>query len=134
MEFENQYLTYNEYQELGGTLQELPFNLIEYECRKIIDERTLKRLKYCIDNEKPIPDEVKLCEFKMINSVDNYQKSLSKNEQGISSENIDGYSINYNGDIENIIKSKASELNDLVTSYLFGVIINNEHLIYIGVK
>ena len=130
MEFTNQYLTYAEYKELGGTLEELPFNLIEFECRKIIDERTMKRLS----NEIEIPQEVKLCEFKMINSVDNYQKSLSKNEQGISSENIDGYSINYNGDIENIIKSKASELNDLVTSYLFGVIVNNEHLIYIGVK
>lgn len=130
MEFTNQYLTYREYQELGGTLQELPFNLIEFECRKIIDSRTQKRLAEADE----IPQEVKLCEFKMINSIDNYQKSLSKNEQGISSENIDGYSISYNGDIENIVKSKASELNDLITSYLFGVIVNNEHLIYIGVK
>ena len=133
MEFENQYLTYTEYQELGGTLKELPFNLIEYECRKIIDERTLKRLQYCIDNEKPIPDEVKMCEFLMINKVDNYQKSLQKNETGISSENIDGYSISYSTNISEIMKSKNEEFNDMISTYLFGVIINNEHIIYLGV-
>ena len=43
MTFDNQYLTYSEYQELGGTLAELPFNLLEYESRKIIDEKTLNR-------------------------------------------------------------------------------------------
>lgn len=42
MTFTNQYLNYNEYIELGGTLDELPFNLIEFECRKLIDERTQK--------------------------------------------------------------------------------------------
>ena len=40
MTFDNQYLTYDEYDELGGTLEELPFNLLEYECRKITDRKT----------------------------------------------------------------------------------------------
>lgn len=133
MTFTNQYLTYAEYLELGGTLQELPFNLIEYECRKIIDERTMKRLQYCIDNEKPIPQEVKMCEFNMIDVIENYQKGLEKNEQGISSENIDGYSISYKSSLDSVVQAKSEELNALITNYLFGVIVNNEHVLYIGV-
>ena len=129
MTFENQYLTYSEYQELGGTLEELPFNELEYEVRKIIDEKTLNRLK----NVDTIPDEVKLCEFKMINSVSNYQATTTKAESGISSENIDGYSVSY-GDMKSVIESKNTELQEMVTTSLFGVIVNNEHLIYIGVK
>lgn len=129
MTFDNQYLTYSEYQELGGTLQELPFNLLEYESRKIIDEKTLNRLV----DVNVIPDEVKLCEFKMINSISNYQTNTAQAESGISSENIDGYSVSYR-DMKTIINSKASELNDIITTSLFGVIVNNEHLIYLGVN
>lgn len=129
MTFENQYLTYSEYQELGGTLEELPFNELEYEVRKIIDEKTLNRLV----NVDTIPNEVKLCEFKMINTVDNYQTTTKKAESGVSSESIDGYSISY-GDMKSVIESKNAELQEMVTTSLFGVIVNNEHLIYIGVK
>lgn len=125
MTFDNQYLTYSEYQELGGTLEELPFNLLEYECRKIIDRKTLNRL-----SEQEIPQEVKLCDFKMINCVDNYSKTLSS---GISSESTDGYSVSY-GDNKTLIEAKQDELEDIVTTALFGVVVNNEHLIYIGVK
>lgn len=125
MTFDNQYLTYSEYQELGGTLEELPFNLLEFECRKIIDEKTQNRLF-----EQTIPQEVKLCEFKMINCVNDYSKSLTS---GISSESTDGYSVSY-GDNKTLVEAKQSELEDIVTTALFGVIVNNEHLIYIGVK
>lgn len=128
MTFDNQYLTYSEYQELGGTLEELPFNLLEYESRKIIDEKTLNRLV----NVNVIPDEVKLCEFKMINTINNYITTTTQAESGISSESIDGYSVSY-GDMKTIIEAKANELDDIVTTSLFGVIVNNEHLIYIGV-
>ena len=41
--FSGQYLTYLEYQSLGGTLEETPFNLLEYEARKQIDLRTQRR-------------------------------------------------------------------------------------------
>ena len=45
MEFSGQYLTYDEYKALGGNLDITPFNLLEYEARRIIDSRTLQRLK-----------------------------------------------------------------------------------------
>ena len=45
MEFSEQYLNYEEYKSLGGTLDIMPFNILEFESRKRIDERTQNRLK-----------------------------------------------------------------------------------------
>ena len=45
MEFSGQYLNYEEYKSLGGTLDIMPFNILEFESRKRIDERTQNRLK-----------------------------------------------------------------------------------------
>ena len=59
MEFTKQYLTYEEYQELGGTLEETPFNILELEAQKNIDKYTFDRLK---DLEEQI-NEVKICEY-----------------------------------------------------------------------
>ena len=136
MTFEGQYLTYSEYKALGGTLEETPFNLLEFEARKKIDERTLQRLKDIDSNE--IPQEVKLCEFKMINSMEFYLEALKNvsENNGVKSENIDGYSINYftTNEINEMLESKSNELNNLITTYLLGVIVNKEHLIYIGIK
>ena len=62
MEFNNQYLTYEEYKSLGGTLGEMPFNILELKARQIINERTQNRLK---DIEKT-PQEVKICVYDLI--------------------------------------------------------------------
>ena len=59
MEFSGQYLNYSEYRLLGGTLDQTPFNLLEFEARKKIDERTQGRLKNVVE----IPQEVKICMF-----------------------------------------------------------------------
>ena len=136
MNFEGQYLTYLEYKGLGGTLDQTSFNLLEFEARKKIDERTQQRLKNI--NSEEIPQEVKLCEFKMINSIETYLKTFENISEtaGIKSENTDGYSISYftTGEIGEMLKLKNDELDELISTYLFGVIINDEHLIYLGVK
>ena len=69
MTFEGQYLTYLEYKSLiegegGSAMAEMPFNLLEFEARRQIDIRTFNRLK----DSKDIPQEVKLCEYTLINS------------------------------------------------------------------
>lgn len=132
--FEGQYLTYGEYQELGGTLDETPFNLLEFEARKKVDERTLKRLDG-IDTEY-IPYEVKICIFKLINRIFEYSKTVVEVSNNVASENTDGYSVSYltPDRITEIVKSKNDELNDLIMTSLFGVVVNGEHLIYLGVK
>lgn len=132
--FEGQYLTYEEYQELGGTLDQTPFNLLEFEARKKVDERTLKRLDG-IDTEY-IPYEVKICVFKLINRIFEYSKTIVEASNNVASENIDGYSVSYltPDRIAEIIESKNDELDNLIMTSLFGVIVNGEHLIYLGVK
>lgn len=133
MEFSEQYLTYEEYMALGGTLDLTPFNLLEFEARRRIDIRTQNRLK---DNE--IPQEVKLCEFKMINSILDYnetQKDVSNNGN-VASENTDGYSVSYitADKIKDVISSKDKELNTIMYYYLIDVIVNDEHIMYAGVR
>lgn len=131
MDFTNQYLTYEEYMVLGGTLEEVPFNELEYECRRIIDSRTQNRLK----NADEIPEEVKMLENKMLQTLQGYYVSLNKAQSGIASENTDGYSVSYisSNQISQLIEGKIDVLQDLVSTYLFGVIVNNEHLLYCGV-
>ena len=131
MDFTNQYLSYEEYALLGGTLEEVPFNELEFECRRIIDSRTQNRLK----NADEIPQEVKLLENKMIQTLQGYYVSLKKAQSGVASENTDGYSVTYipSSQISQLIEGKIDVLQDLISTYLFGVIVNNEHLLYCGV-
>ena len=131
MDFTNQYLSYEEYMVLGGTLEEVPFNELEFECRRIIDSRTQNRLI----NANEIPQEVKMLENKMIQTLQGYYVSLNKAQSGIASENTDGYSVSYisSNQISQLIEGKVDVLQDLVSTYLYGVIVNNEHLLYCGV-
>lgn len=136
MDFSGQYLTYGDYVSLDGTLAEAPFNLLEFEARRRIDLRTQNRLKETEYSD--IPQEVKLCEYKLINSIQNYASTLDGIAQndGIASENTDGYSISYitSNQISDIVKSRSDELDDIVRTYLLGVQFNNEHLMYVGVE
>ena len=134
MTFEGQYLTYAEYQALGGSaIGEMPFNLLEFEARRQIDIRTFNRLK---DSDET-PQEVKLCEYELINSISSFKNATDSVASGgnIKSENTDGYSISYisASEISNVVKSKQSEIDDIIRTYLLGVIYNGEHLMYCGV-
>ena len=136
MEYSGQYLTYEEYRSLGGALDITPFNLLEFEARKKIDINTQNKLKNIESSN--IPQEVKLCIYNLITSINNYASSIqSATENGnIASENIDGYSVTYvkSASIKDIISSKSVELDDIIRTYLLGVVVNNEHIMYLGVK
>ena len=127
MAFEGQYLTYAEYQELGGSaIGLMPFNLLEFEARKQIDLRTHKRLV----NADEIPQEVKICEMKLINTIQLYSNETNRN---ISSESVGSYSVSYGNNIVEIIKDKNNEIDDIIMNDLYGIVVNGEHLIYNGV-
>ena len=127
MKFDNQYLKFVEYTELGGKLSEMPFNILEFEARRMIDRRTQNRLV----NVEEIPQEVKLCMFALINTIAKYNES---NENvGISSETTDGYSVSYHNVTCETISTKVVELQGMITNNLMGVIVNNEHILYLGV-
>lgn len=133
MIIEGQYLTYAEYLALGGSaIGEMPFKLLEFEARRIVDINTHNRLK----NVQEIPQEVKICEYNLINNIQKFANSTINSSGNISSENTDRYSVSYitADKISEIVKSKQSELKDIVRTYLLGVIANNEHIMYAGVK
>lgn len=136
MTFEGQYLTKEEYIALGGssTIGDMPFNLLEFEARRLIDTNTLNRVKKL----ETIPQEVKICEYNLINSIETFATATDSMASGgnVKSENTDGYSINYisASEISNVVKSKQDELNDIIKTYLLGVVINGEHLMYCGVE
>ena len=136
MQFEGQYLTYPEYRSLGGTLDITPFNLLEFEARRKIDIETQSRLKGT--SYQNIPQEVKLCVNSLINAIHHYTESIESATQNgnVASESTDGYSVTYvkSSSIKEIISSKSVELDDIIRTYLLGVVFNNEHLMYLGTK
>ena len=136
MTFEGQYLTYAEYQAMGGSaIGETPFNLLEFESRRKIDINTHNRLKDVSSEE--LPQEVKLCTYNLINSINEFANATNNvaSNGNVSSESTDGYSISYitANQIGDIVKSKSDELDDIIRTYLLGVIFNEEHLMFLGV-
>lgn len=113
MEFDKQYLNYLEYQGLGGTLAEMPFNLLEFQARKKIDERTFGRL---VEKGKEYK-EVKLCVYELIGTLNSYSQYNSQNK-GITSESTDGYSVSYETPTKSISEARNSEIADIINSYL----------------
>ena len=127
MEFKGQYLTYQEYQLLGGTLEEMPFNLLEFNARKKIDERTFGRL---VDKGQEYK-EVKLCVYNMIITLNSYSSYDTQNK-AISSESTDGYSISYGTPQKSTTEAKNSELEDVIDTYLSNLIVDDVQVLYRG--
>lgn len=106
MSFSGQYLTYSEYKLLGGTLDEMPFNLLEIKSRQIIDRESQRRLV----GVQAIPNEVKTCMFELIETM-----ALNGAYK----------------DVDTAEKEKL--LNSIVYNSLVSVIFNNTPLLYRGV-
>lgn len=113
MEFSKHYLTYEEYQELGGTLTETLFNILELEAQKNIDKYTFGRLK----NLEEQINEVKVCVYKLVNLLNTYNEYELQNKS-ISSENTDGYSISYANATENVSRAKINEIKGIIKTDL----------------
>ena len=127
MEFNNQYLSYEEYKSLGGTLGEMPFNILELKARQIINERTQNRLK----NVEDIPQEVKICVYDLINTMNKYNLSNNSTSSNISSESTDGYSVTYKSGTE-LTDEQKKQYNDIMETDLYGVIVDNTPILYLG--
>lgn len=129
MEFDNQYLTYQEYVDLGGTLEITPFNLLEFKARKKIDERTFGRL---IGKGQDY-QEVKACVYDLIKSYEKYDKYDKAVSSGISSENTDGYSVTY-GTLGSLSDdAKNTELEDIIDADLSTLVVDGVRVIWRGI-
>lgn len=130
MEFINQYLTYDEYIELGGTLDnETPFNILETEARNELNNYTHNRLKH-LNNQ---PNEVKLCMLALINDLETFH-NVKKCNKNIVSESIDGYSVNYGQTSKEQIDTQVAEIKNIIEGYLGSLIMpDGTPYLYMGV-
>lgn len=121
MEFENQYLTYDEYKDdLKGTLSEMPFNLLEYRAEKQIDELTSNRFRKI--SEYPI--ELKLCINELITEIKKYNDTGNK-----SSETVESYSVTYD---RPITSEKKKVFQSIIKEYLSTTKVDNVPVLYCG--
>ena len=74
-----------------------------------------------------------MCVYDMIDNIKEYtENNISGN---IASESIDGYSVSYVNptQLKDVVKSRNSELDDIMETWLVGVICNGKHIAYLGV-
>ena len=124
------YLSYEDYQNMGGTLDETAFNNIEFEAECIVNWYTFDRLK----NETTYPDELGKCMYALIKLI--IQKSASLYGQGgadggvafavagtYTSQSNDGVSTSYNVlSASDMLKSSEKEMGNTIKMYLNGVV------------
>lgn len=131
------YLTYAEYQDMGGTLDEATFNDLEFEAESIINWYTFNRLK----NDTTYPVEVKRLMKYLINLAASKQTvvggsgSDADSTKQIASQSNDGISVSYNIlSAKDLMDSVKDEAENATKRYLQGVM--NEagrKLLYRGV-
>jgi hypothetical protein len=119
------YLTYAEYQNMGGALDEATFNDLEFEAEALVNWYTFNRLK----KDTTFPDELKRLMKYLIGLA--YSKSGIINASGsgavdtqktIASQSNDGVSISYNIlSAKDLMDSVKSESQDAIDKYLQGV-------------
>lgn len=118
------YLTYEEYQSMGGTADETTFDNLEFEARSKIDWWTFNRLK----NEEFYPEEVQRCMFKIISLIQQKQaasaldgegQGSSASTAGIASMSNDGVSISYNVmNAAQAAEEASAEIESCIRQYL----------------
>ena len=133
------YLTYAEYQAMGGTLDNITFDDLEFEAEALINWYTFNRLK----KDTNIPVEVKRLMKYLINLLHAKNGVISSSDNGqtagsgsnITSQSNDGVSISYNvmnaSELSQTCKVEAKEACD---KYLQGVMNEaGQALLYRGV-
>lgn len=122
------YLTYNEYQNMGGTLPESTFNDLERSARFYVNWITFDRLK----KYTTIPEEVKECMYALIRLIEQRMNVLEitpngvtvsdTSRAGVKSRSNDGVSESYNSMSANELAGQISdEICKTIEMYLQGV-------------
>lgn len=124
------YLTFTEYQNMGGTLDETTFNEFEFEAEAIINWYTFNRLK----KDTEYPAELGRCMFALIKMAQEKQAALVPGESvsgesvegvgvTIASRSNDGVSISYNVmNAHDLFDTLKKEMEQTIKMYLNGVV------------
>ena len=134
------YLTYAEYQTMGGTLDETTFNDYEFQAEALVNWYTFNRLK----KDTTFPDELKRLMYFLVKLMvlkgnvltdSGTDDSSSGGGKTISAQSNDGVSVSYNVlNAQSLMDSVKQESRDAVEQYLQGVMNEAGHqLLYRGV-
>lgn len=136
------YLTYTEYQELGGTLDEALFNNLRLDAQGYIDWYTFNRLWKDEWRTEDVMERVKICMYQLIALVATKSSMITPktnsaginlNAQATSSSN-DGVSTSYavlSGEL--LFTHAKKEITDTIDRNLTGVMNNaGRKLLYRG--
>ena len=124
-----QYLTYEQYQAWGGTLEEAAFNLAEIRARARIDAMTQKRVAYM----RAVPEQVQAAMMEIITVDGTYSASAQAAAPVAASFTTDGYSESY-GSAETRTAAIEKQLNASIMTLLDGIVDDDGvPLIYAGV-
>lgn len=118
------YLTYVEYLEMGGTLDETAFSNYEFSARSIIDWYTFGRLQ----KEESFSENVKRLMYRLITIAQGRDQALlGGTEQGadgvhagvVASQSNDGFSTSFNVlSADKLLDASNKEISNLVNQYL----------------
>jgi hypothetical protein len=123
------YLTYTEYTDMGGTLEETAFNDIGFEAEGLINYRTFDRLK----KDTVVPEAVKRCMYRLIQIIQIQRNSLNlgqdasgtagnSTQASVASQSNDGVSISYNTMAPtNAYELANKQCQKTIENYLTGV-------------
>ena len=121
------YLTFDEYQVYGGTLDETTFNEYNFEAESLINYFTFNRLV----NESEISENIKRCAFKLISiakqRADAFTLGASADDStsagaSITSQSNDGVSVSYNAlSASQLFNASQVEMKSVIRRYLHGV-------------
>lgn len=110
------YLTYDEYEDMGGGAPEDVFPRLEAKARAHLDRITFGRLQ----NDSPVRESVKFCMFDLINAVfgDESNGSMAAGRE-IASMSNDGVSVSFvSGSGSGGARASAARFGAIVRSWL----------------
>lgn len=112
-----EYLTYPQYQSMGGQLSMAAFTPLEFKSRKRIDRLTDSRVKPMAE-AGAVPEAVKLCMFALIDLESKVGVAAQVDNPVVTSFSTDGYTENYG----NLPKQGEAErqMDAAVGQYLYG--------------
>jgi len=131
------YITFAEYQEYGGALDETSFNDLEYDAESTVNWYTFNRLKRPEWSEVLESEELKRCMYQLIRLRQMEIELLAssnggtgwglgwKKEAGITQQSNDGVSTSYNVLSSGELLAQfngASTKEDIINRYLNGVV------------
>jgi hypothetical protein len=143
------YLTFSEYQDMGGTLDETAFKDLEYDAESTINWYTFNRLKRPEWASVLETEELKKCMYQLIRLKQMEYELLASSsgvsiggiawtkEAGITQESNDGVSTSYNtlssGELMAYLNGTKTK-QDLVDRYLNGIVNDlGQEILYRGI-